>query len=93
METKPKASDVVGLVYPCSFPVKVFIRPEPGVEERLQELVRGHLQPEAALEVERRASSTGKYLCLTLTFVAEDEAHLTRITSAIGADPGVVLSL
>lgn len=93
MESKTKAADVVGLVYPCSFPVKVFIRPEPGVEERLQELVRGHLRAEALLEVERRASSTGKYLCLTLTFVAEDEAHLTRITGAIGADPAVVLSL
>ncbi len=88
-----KASDVVGLVYPCSFPVKVFIRPEPGVEQRVQDLVRGHLQPESTLEVERRSSTTGKYLCLTLTFVAEDEAHLTRITKAIGADPGVVLSL
>ena len=82
-----------GLTYPCSFPVKVFIRPEAGVENRVQALVRGHLQPEGTLEVERRASSNGKYLCLTLTFVAEDEAHLTRITSAISADPGVVLSL
>lgn len=90
---KPNPADVVGLVYPCSFPVKVFIRPEPGVEERVQELVRGHLQPEATLEVERRSSTGGKYLCLTLTFIAEDEAHLTRVTTAIGADPGVVLSL
>jgi putative lipoic acid-binding regulatory protein len=82
-----------GLTYPCSFPVKVFIRPDAAVEERLQTLVRNHLQPQATLEVERRNSSTGKYLCLTLTFVAEDEAHLTRITGAISADPGVVLSL
>ena len=82
-----------GLTYPCSFPVKVFIRPDAEVEERLQALVRGLLQPAAELEVERRASATGKYLCLTLTFVAEDEAHLLRITGAIGADPGVVLSL
>jgi uncharacterized protein len=87
------STEARGLTYPCSFPVKVFIRPEAGVEDRLQSLVRTHLQPEAALEIERRSSSTGKYICLTLTFVAEDEAHLTRITSAIGADPGVVLSL
>ena len=91
METKP--SEVVGLVYPCSFPVKVFVRPEDGVEERLHALVRSHLQPEAGLEVERRTSANGKYQCLTLIFVAEDEAHLTRITKAISADPAVVLSL
>ncbi len=83
----------VGLVYPCEFPVKVFVRPDAEVEKRLQDLVRTHLQPEAALEIERRASAQGKYLCLTLIFVAEDEAHLTRITTAIKADPGVVLSL
>ena len=82
-----------GLTYPCSFPVKVFVRPDAEVEQRLQDLVRSHLQPEAGLEVERRASANGKYLCLTLIFVAEDEAHLTRITQSISADPGVVLSL
>ena len=91
METKTSA--VVGLVYPCSFPVKVFVRPDDEVEGRVQTLVRSHLQPEAGLEVERRTSANGKYLCLTLIFVAEDEAHLTRITKAISADPSVVLSL
>ena len=88
-----KTTEPVGLVYPCSFPVKVFVRPDAEVEERLQTLVRSHLQPDAGLEVERRSSANGKYLCLTLIFVAEDEAHLTRITKAITADPGVVLSL
>jgi putative lipoic acid-binding regulatory protein len=83
----------VGLVYPCEFPVKVFVRPDAEVEQRLETLVRGHLQPEAVLQIERRASAQGKYLCLTLIFVAEDEAHLTRITKAIGTDPAVVLSL
>jgi putative lipoic acid-binding regulatory protein len=83
----------VGLVYPCSFPVKVFVRPDAEVEERLRALVRSHLQPEAGLEIERRLSAKGNYLCLTLIFIAEDEAHLTRITKAIGADPGVVLAL
>ncbi|MDR3419607.1 MAG: DUF493 domain-containing protein [Nevskia sp.] len=82
-----------GLTYPCTFPVKVFVRPDDEVEVRLESLVRGLLQPEAGLEIERRSSATGKYLCLTMTFVAEDEAHLTRVTSAIVADPGVVLSL
>ncbi|MDE0854149.1 MAG: DUF493 domain-containing protein [Nevskia sp.] len=91
MDTKTPAP--VGLVYPCSFPVKVFVRPDAEVEDRLQTLVRSHLQPEAVLEVERRSSANGNYLCLTLIFIAEDEAHLTRITQAIGADPGVVLSL
>jgi putative lipoic acid-binding regulatory protein len=82
-----------GLIYPCSFPVKVFIRPDTEVEDRLLTLVRDLLQPEATLEVERRSSAAGKYLCLTLIFIAEDEAHLLRITGAIRADPGVVLSL
>jgi len=49
--------------------------------ERLQDLVRGICSRSHA-EVERRSSTTGKYLCLTLIFVAEDEAHLTRINKA-----------
>jgi putative lipoic acid-binding regulatory protein len=82
-----------GLTYPCSYPVKVFIRPDAEVEQRLQALVRERLAADAPLEIERRASSTGKYVCLTLVFTAEDESQLMGITGAISADPGVVLAL
>ena len=85
--------EVTGLTYPCSFPLKLFIRPDPAVEERLQALVKSELPPDAPLEVERRASAKGNYICLTLIFTAENEAHLTRIIKATGADPGVVLAL
>jgi uncharacterized protein len=91
--TTEPALQVTGLSYPCSFPLKLFIRPDAAVEERLQALVRSELPPDAPIEVERRASAKGNYLCLTLTFTAEDEAHLTRIIKAAGADPGVVLAL
>ena len=55
--------------------------------------MKGLLPAEAPMEVERRASAKGTYLCLTLTFTAEDEAQLTRITQAVGTAPGVVLAL
>jgi putative lipoic acid-binding regulatory protein len=84
---------VRGLVYPTEFPVKLFIRPDLAVERRLLALVRSHLPEQSPLNVERRASAKGNYLCLTLTFVAQDEDHLLRITTAVRADPGVVLSL
>ena len=90
---KVTEQEVRGLTSPCSFPVKVFVRPDAEVEQRLQALVRERLEPEATLEIERRNSSTGKYVCLTLIFVARDEGHLLGITGAISADPGVVLAL
>ncbi|MBL6750889.1 MAG: DUF493 domain-containing protein [Nevskia sp.] len=82
-----------GLVYPCEFPVKLFIRPDAAVEQRLESLVRSHLDAGAPLTVERRSSAKGNYLCLTLVFVARSEDHLLRITQAVREDPGVVLSL
>jgi uncharacterized protein len=91
--TTDSAPQVTGLTYPCSFPLKLFVRPDPAVEERLQAVVKNELPPDAPVEVERRASAKGNYICLTLTFTAEDEAHLTRIIKAASADPGVVLAL
>jgi putative lipoic acid-binding regulatory protein len=82
-----------GLTYPCEFPIKLFVRPGADVEPRLLGLVRSLLADGARLDVERRASAKGNYQCLTLSFVAEDEAQLLRITSAVRADPSVVLSL
>ena len=82
-----------GLTYPCEFPLKLFVRPDPEVERRLQALLASHLAEGAELTLERRTSTKGNYVCLTFNFVAENEPHVLRITAAVRADPGVVLSL
>ncbi len=90
---KPAPQAPAGLVYPCEFPLKAIVRPNAETEQRLVELARGQLAEGAMLEVSRRPSSGGKYLSLTLNFVAEDAAHLQRVIDVVCADPGVVLAL
>ena len=82
-----------GLVYPCDFPLKLVIKPDPEPEARLVALARSQLADGARLETSRRSSSGGKYQSLTLTFVADDAAHLKRLIDTVCADPGVVLAL
>lgn len=82
-----------GLVYPCEFPLKIFIRPDEAVATRIAGLLHAQLAVGATVGVTRRLSSTGKYLALTLNFVAEDAAHLDRAIKAVTADPGVILAL
>jgi putative lipoic acid-binding regulatory protein len=82
-----------GLVYPCEFPLKVFIKPDEEVATRIAAVLHAQLATGATVDVSRRISSTGKYLALTLNFIAEDAEHLDRVIKAVMADPGVILAL
>ncbi|MCK9194458.1 MAG: DUF493 domain-containing protein [Nevskia sp.] len=82
-----------GLVYPCEFPLKIFVHPDPETEARIAELAHAQLAVGATITVTRRMSSGGKYAALTLNFIAEDAAHLDRVIKAVTADPGVILAL
>lgn len=92
--TEPaKAAAPQGLTYPCEFPLKVFIRPDDEVATRIAGLVHAELELGATVALSRRLSSGGKYLALTLNFVADDAAQLDRVIKAVTADPGVILAL
>lgn len=82
-----------GLVYPCEFPLKVFIRPDEETAVRIAKLAHEQLAVGAVITTSRRLSSTGKYLALTLNFIAEDADHANRVIKAVMADPGVLLAL
>ncbi|GAC1628803.1 MAG: DUF493 domain-containing protein [Nevskia sp.] len=82
-----------GMTYPCEFPLKVFIKPDDAVAERIAAVAHAQLAVGATIDVSRRLSSTGKYLALSLNFTAEDAAHLDRVIKAVMADPGVILAL
>ena len=92
-EPKNDVAMPAGMTYPCEFPLKVFIKPDEDVAARIAGLARAQLAAEASMEVTRRSSSTGKFLALTINFVAEDPAHLDRVIKAVTADPGVLLAL
>ncbi|MDN5844429.1 MAG: DUF493 domain-containing protein [Alcaligenaceae bacterium] len=83
----------VGLEYPCAFPIKVFLRPDPLQEEALIQAVQAQLDASASLEVERRNSSNGRYLCLTLRFNASSAEHAKRVAAVVRSADGVLMAL
>ena len=90
-DTEPKAP--AGLTYPCEFPLKIFIRPDEETAERIARAAHAQLAVGATITTSRRLSSTGKYLALTLNFIADDAEQLDRVIKAVTADPGVILAL
>lgn len=82
-----------GLTYPCEFPLKIFILPDEDVALRITGIVCAHLAVGVELSSSRRLSSGGKYLALTLNFIADDAEQLDRVIKAVTADPGVILAL
>lgn len=90
-EADPNAP--AGMTYPCEFPLKVFILPDEATAERIARAAHAELSVGATITTSRRLSSTGKYLALTLNFIAEDAEQLGRVIAAVKADPGVILSL
>jgi putative lipoic acid-binding regulatory protein len=89
-ETK---SPPAGLTYPCEFPLKIFIRPDEDVALRIAQLACDQLAAGAEVSRSSRLSSGGKYMALTLNFIADDAEQLDRVIKAVTADPGVILAL
>lgn len=81
------------LVFPCTFPIKVFLKPDRAVEDRLVEVVRSQLPTPSDLEVGRHFSRAGRYLCLTFRFTAQSADEARRVGEALRDAPGVILSL
>lgn len=90
-EADPKAP--AGMTYPCEFPIKVFIRPDEETAERVAKVAHAQMAVGAVITTSRRLSSTGKYMALTLNFIADDAEQLDRVIKAVMADPGVILAL
>lgn len=80
-------------IYPCDFPVKAFLRPDAADEAALIRKIEAALGPGNPLEVGRRPSSQGRYVCLTLRFRARDAAHARRIGALIHRDERVLIAI
>lgn len=85
--------DTCGLEYPCTFPIKVFLKPDAANEAQVESLVRAELAAGSPLQVRRSLSNSGAYTCLSLSFTATDAEQIRRIGTALRAAPGVLLSI
>jgi len=81
------------LEFPCSFPVKAMGRNDDGFESLVTEIISVHAELLAGEPVRTNASSTGKYLSVTVTVEAVSKAQLDRIYQALTDCEQVLVAL
>lgn len=79
--------------FPCPFPIKVIGKVDEHFEEMVFEVIRAHVPAVQKEWMSVRQSSGGKYLSVTLTFVAQSQHQLDELYRDLGRQPGVVMIL
>ncbi|NBT11089.1 MAG: DUF493 family protein [Betaproteobacteria bacterium] len=93
-EPSPLSTDRDSLIeYPCAFPIKVMGSQVAGFEEAIVAIAR-HFDPQFdAATVERRPSSSGNYLGLTITITATSREQLDELYRTLSTHPMVKVVL
>jgi putative lipoic acid-binding regulatory protein len=79
--------------FPCTFPLKVMGAHSEAFETEVLTLVREHVGEPGEEAIQRRASSNGRYLSLTVTFTATSKAQLDDLYRALHASEQVLMTL
>lgn len=88
---EPTAEDL--FEFPCLFPIKVMgLRTDDFATTVVAVLLR-HVPDFDAKSVEMRASSGGKYLSITCTFMAHSRVQLDEVYQALSHHPAVSMVL
>ncbi len=81
------------LAFPCEYPVKVIGKDEDGFAEFVIELITRHVPGLAEDAFTSRRSGGGKYLSISVTFIALSRAQVDALYVDLGADPRVLVAL
>jgi uncharacterized protein len=81
------------LKFPCSFPIKVMGRHEADFEALVISMVSGHVGEIPPDRVRTRASSSGRYLSVTVTVIAESREQLDNVYRTLTAAEQVLFVL
>jgi len=79
--------------FPCTFPLKVMGAHNEAFESEVLAVVREHVGEPGEEAIQRRASSNGRYLSLTVTFTATSKAQLDDLYRALHASEQVLMTL
>ena len=83
----------LGFVFPCSFPLKAFGHDRDDFEGLVVSVVRRHVGEDEALEVRSRQSHGGKYLAVTVTFIAQSRQQLDGLYLELSQNERVLMTL
>jgi putative lipoic acid-binding regulatory protein len=90
MSSRPQPPD---FEFPCSFPLKAIGRGGEDFEELVVEIVRRHVPDLDDEAVSTRSSERGKYLSVTVTFIAQSQAQLEALYQELSDHDRVLVVL
>lgn len=93
MNERNSDTESVTLVFPCSFPIKVFGPAIPEFRERVLALIREQAPDVGDHAVRENRSRGGRYLSLTVTVEATGQGQLDAIYRALTACELVTMAL
>jgi putative lipoic acid-binding regulatory protein len=93
MTLEPVAAQVSPLTFPCSFPIKVMGRTQPGFAQEIVGIAARHAPDFDPSTLEMRASKAGNYLSLTVTVNATSREQLDALYRDLVAHPMVAMVL
>ncbi len=81
------------LKFPCEYPVKVIGKDEDNFYEFVIELVSRHVPGLPQESFTTRRSGGGKYLSVSVTFIAESRAQVDALYLELSVHPRVLVAL
>ena len=84
---------VPDLVFPCEFPLKVIGKDEDGFFDFVVELVSHHVPDLPTDAFTARSSSAGKYLSVSVTFIAQSRAQVDALYLEMSKHKRIVTAL
>ena len=86
-------SDEQLLTFPCSFPIKVMGRDEPGFRDVAVGLVEQHAGPIDDANVRTAPSSKGNFISVTVTITATSQQQLDAIYEDLTSHEQIMVAL
>jgi hypothetical protein len=81
------------VTFPCSYPIKVMARADPGVRQQVDRIVEQHAGPLDPAKVTERPSARNRFVGITYIIEASGEAQIAMLFDALKGCPHVLLVL
>jgi hypothetical protein len=86
-------SDPPRLSFPCSYPIKVMVRADPGVRSHIDAIIERHAGPLDLSAVRERPSAQQRFIGLTYVIQATSGEQIAQLFEALKLCPEVMLVL
>jgi uncharacterized protein len=93
MTDHPTKENADLLQFPCSYPLKILGKNTSEFFAVVSGLIEKHLGQGARVDYSTKTSSGGKYLSVTATFAAQNQAQLAAIYKELSAHELVLMTL